>query len=96
MAIDNRSVIVALTNGIGAHLGQQARRSFFELESRLKRIPLFARLDGRSQQQVGIDLLAVSMFLQYRDLPVLESSVQICSPLLTKLASHMFGSAEIS
>lgn len=59
--IDNQSVIIALTDGVGAHLGRRTRASFFELQSRLPRVAAFSRLDDASKQQV-VDMLAVATF----------------------------------
>jgi len=87
MPIDNESVIRALTSGIGAHLGRQALRSFFELESRLKRVPDYTQLDSRSQQLV-VDLLALSVFYTTVISP-LESSTELFSIANRAGATHI-------
>lgn len=59
--VDTKSVIVALTDGIGVPLGRAARSSYFELIRRLAGNERFNRLDPTGRQQVA-DVLALSIF----------------------------------
>lgn len=59
--LDDKSMIVAITDGIGAHLGKRTRSAFFELAGRLPHVSVFSQLDDSAKQHV-LDLLAVSTF----------------------------------
>lgn len=59
--VDTKSLIVALTDGIGVPLGKAARSSYFELIRRLSRSDHFHKLDLEGRQQVA-DVLALSIF----------------------------------
>jgi hypothetical protein len=61
LQVDDKSLITALTNGIGAVLGRRARSSFFELARRLPGVPEFNGLEVSSQQQI-VDILALAVF----------------------------------
>lgn len=59
--VDTKSLILALTAGIGAPLGKPVLSSHFELVRRLARSEQFRKLDLNGRQQV-VDVLALSMF----------------------------------
>lgn len=71
--LDSKSVIVALTDGIGAHLGKRARSTFFKLASRISRIPEFSKLDLAAKQQI-VDILALSSFYNVVVFPLQSGS----------------------
>lgn len=59
--LDCRSVVIALTDGVGAQLGGPIRASYFELVERLRCQKAFAPLHHDDKQAL-IDLLAFSIF----------------------------------
>lgn len=85
--IDKHSVIVALTDGVGAHLGRRTRAAFFELEKRLPRVAAFSRLDDASKQQV-VDMLAVATFYSVVVFP-LQAGASFMNVARTAGASHV-------
>ena len=85
--LDDQSVIVALTNGVGAHLGKRARSSFFELARRLPRVRAFTDLDMDAKQQI-VDILALSAFYSTVVFP-LESGTAFLAVAEKAGASHV-------
>lgn len=85
--LDNQSVIIALTAGVGAHLGRRTRASFFELQGRLPRVTAFAQLDDASKQQV-VDMLALATFYSVVVFP-LEAGSSFVKVARTAGATHV-------
>jgi len=54
-------MVVAITEGVGAHIGRSVRSSFYKLADRLPSVTNFSKLDFSMQQQI-IDILALSIF----------------------------------
>lgn len=85
--IDSKGVILALTEGVGAHFGRAARRSFFQQLDRLESIPAFLNR-SLSEQQSLVDLLALAAFYQTTVVP-LSSSSRFISILNKSGATHL-------
>ena len=85
--MDRESVIVSLTDGVGAHFGAASRKSFFEQLKRLESQERFRR-HSPEEQQFLVDLLAVACFFQAVIIPI-RSSGRFISVLRSAGASHM-------
>ncbi len=84
---DTQTLIIALTDGIGAELGRAVRSSYYELLARLSKHAFFLCLDRTSRQQV-VDILALSMFYKTVISP-LESAQSMLSLAHKAGATHV-------
>jgi len=85
--LDCESMVIALTNGVGAQLGGPIRASFFELAERLCSHKSFAPLHHDDKQAL-VDLLALSIFYNQVISP-LESSSHLLALAQKAQATHI-------
>ncbi len=86
-SLDQKSVIFALTDGIGVQFGRAARKSFFQQLERLERHETFCSR-STEEQQLLVDLLAVASFYQSVIIPI-RSSARFVSVLRKAGATHL-------
>ena len=85
--LDREKIIVALTDGIGAHFGGASRKSFYQQLERLEGNEGFR---GRTleEKQFLVDLLALAAFYQTVIVP-LRCSARFVSVLRAAGATHL-------
>lgn len=84
---DRESVIIALTEGVGAEFGSASRKSYFLQLERLEHHDSFARC-SEEEKQALIDLLAIASFFQTVIAPI-RSSAQFVGILRNAGATHL-------